>query len=88
MNSTQTLSGDARPNKPAPGNAGLASQLTIVHHLHAVPEPERSALQVLLRAVGTRKVVGSVDQSGRMTHRPSTVAWTYDAPRDFHAPNR
>ena len=30
-------------NKPAAGNAGIASQLTIEHHRPGVPEPERSA---------------------------------------------
>ena len=29
------------PNKPAAGNAGIASQLTIGHHWPGVPEPER-----------------------------------------------
>jgi hypothetical protein len=30
-------------NKPAAGNAGIASQLAIGHHWPGVPEPERSA---------------------------------------------
>jgi hypothetical protein len=30
-------------NKPAAGNAGVASQLAIGHHWPGVPEPERSA---------------------------------------------
>jgi len=30
------------PNKPAAGNAGIASRLTIEHHWPGVPEPERS----------------------------------------------
>ena len=29
------------PNKPAAGNAGIASQLTIEYHWPGVPEPER-----------------------------------------------
>jgi hypothetical protein len=29
------------PNKPAAGNAGFASQLTIGHYWPGVPEPER-----------------------------------------------
>ena len=29
------------PNKPAAGNAGIASQLTIGHHWPGVPEPGR-----------------------------------------------
>ena len=29
------------PNKPAAGNAGIASRLTIQHHCPGVPEPER-----------------------------------------------
>ncbi len=29
------------PNKPAAGNAGIASRLTIEHHRPGVPEPER-----------------------------------------------
>ena len=28
-------------NKPAAGNAGIASQLTVEHHWPGVPEPER-----------------------------------------------
>ena len=28
-------------NKPAAGNAGIASQVTIGHHRPGVPEPER-----------------------------------------------
>ena len=31
------------PNKPAAGNAGIASRLTIGHHWPGVPEPERWA---------------------------------------------
>lgn len=31
-------------NKPAAGNAGIASQLAIGHHRPGVPEPERSAM--------------------------------------------
>jgi len=30
-------------NKPAAGNAGIASRLTIGHHWSGVPEPERCA---------------------------------------------
>jgi len=30
-----------RPNQPAAGNAGIASQLAIGHHWPGVPEPER-----------------------------------------------
>jgi hypothetical protein len=30
-----------KANKPVAGNAGIASQLTIEHHLPGVPEPER-----------------------------------------------
>ena len=30
-------------NKPAAGDAGIASQLTIEHHCPGVPEPGRSA---------------------------------------------
>jgi len=29
------------PNKPAAGNAGIASQLKVGHHWPGVPEPER-----------------------------------------------
>jgi hypothetical protein len=29
-------------NKPAAGNAGIASRLTIGHHWPGVPEPDRS----------------------------------------------
>jgi hypothetical protein len=29
------------PNKPAAGNAGLASRLTVTHHWPGVPDPER-----------------------------------------------
>ena len=45
----------SRPNKPAAGNAGIASQFTVEHHWPGVPEPERwadvsrsSALLVML----------------------------------------
>jgi len=31
------------PNNPAPGNAGIASRLTIERHWPRVPEPGRSA---------------------------------------------
>ena len=32
-------------NKPAAGNAGIVSQLTIGHHWPGVPEPERSTME-------------------------------------------
>ena len=36
-------------NKPAAGNAGIASRLTVGHHRPGVPEPERSAISSTMR---------------------------------------
>ena len=70
---------NAMANKPAAGNAGIASQLTIEHHWPGVPEPERSATNARLSTMANRSYLYTRHTGDEVEFR-DIAEWNYDIP--------